>query len=100
MHDKLKISERKSEDAMTGKARNATKNLMLRTILAALLLSGFAVSALAGTSTKSFDFGAGGDNPTSRSHARTFTPPESVVIQVTVNYRSSGETSVPLVVEV
>ncbi len=45
----------------------------------------------AGTSTKTFDFGAGGDNPTFRSHSRTFAAPENVAIVVAVNYRAMGE---------
>lgn len=60
----------------------------------------FAVNSFAGSSTKTFDFGAGGDNPTFRSHARAFSPPQGVAIAVTVNYRTAGDALIALVVEV
>lgn len=54
----------------------------------------------AGTSTKTFDFGAGGDNPTFRSHSRTFAAPENVAIVVAVNYRAMGEAGAAMMVEI
>ncbi len=56
--------------------------------------------ARAGTSSKTFDFGAGGDNPTSRSHSRSFAAPEAVVIVVAVNYRTNGDEAIPIIVEI
>ncbi len=65
-----------------------------------LFLYVFIGAVYAGTSIKTFDFGASGDNPTSRSHSRTFAPPEKVAIVVAVNYRTNGETPVALVMEI
>lgn len=76
------------------------KNLISWAIFGWLIFSGFAVQAFAGTSIKTFDFGAGGDNPTFRSHARTFALPQSVAIVIAVNYRTAGETGVPVIIEV
>ncbi len=70
------------------------------TIFGWLILSGFVVQIFAGTSIKTFDFGAGGDNPTFRSHSRTFAPPEKVAIVVAVNYRTTGDAAIPIVVEI
>jgi hypothetical protein len=70
------------------------------TIFGWLILCGFVAQTLAGASTKTFDFGAGGDNPTFRSHSRSFTTPEKVAIVVAVNYRTAGETAIPIVVEI
>jgi hypothetical protein len=73
---------------------------MRQAIFGWLLLGGFTAQIFAGTSTKTFDFGAGGDNPTFRSHARTFAPPAGVAIVVAVNYRTSGEALIPIVIEI
>jgi hypothetical protein len=59
----------------------------------------------AGTSVKTFDFGAGGDNPAFRSHARTFPAPQGVAIAVAVNYRVAGgaataAAALPIVIEI
>jgi hypothetical protein len=59
-----------------------------------------AAPVFGGTATKTFDFGAGGDNPTSRGHARTFPVPQGVAAAVRVTYRTAGETPVPIVVEI
>lgn len=83
---------------MTGKF--VFKNLACCAGLGWLILSGFTVQALAGTFVKTFDFGTGGDNPTFRSHSRTFAPPERVAIVVAVNYRTAGDAPVPIVVEI
>jgi hypothetical protein len=66
-----------------------------------LILGGFAghISS-AGTATKTFDFGAGGDNPTHRSHARAFSPPAGVAVAVAVNYRTTSEAPILLAIEV
>lgn len=65
-----------------------------------LILSGLICPSFAGTLVKTFDFGAGGDNPTFRSQARAFAVPRSVAVAVTINYRTAGAASVALVVEV
>jgi len=66
-----------------------------------IFISVFAVGQTrGGTSSKTFDFGAGGDNPTFRSHARSFTAPQGVVIVVAVNYRTAGGAPVPIVLEI
>ena len=75
------------------------KFLAKLTIFGWLILSGFAFSALAGTSTKTFDFGVGGDNPTFRSHSRSFLVPQAVAIALKVNYRTTGDASIPITVE-
>lgn len=75
------------------------KNLMSLLGLAGLILSGLAGQIFAGTVTKTFDFGAGGDNPTFRGHSRSFATPEKVAIVIAVNYRVNGETPLSLVVE-
>ena len=75
------------------------KNLMSLLGLAGLILSGLAGQIFAGTVTKTFDFGAGGDNPTFRGHSRSFATPEKVAIVIAVNYRVNGETPLALVVE-
>lgn len=85
---------------MNDKLKFTSKNLIICAILVWSSLSGLAIKAAAGTSTKTFDFGAGGDNPSSRSHSRTFAPPENVAIVVAVNYRTTGETGVAIVVEI
>jgi hypothetical protein len=59
-----------------------------------------APQSAAGTANKTFDFGAGGDNPSFRSHARSFTVPQGVAIVVAVNYRTTGENLIPIVVEI
>ena len=70
-------------------------------LLAAFALLNLAmVPVIAGTSTKTFDFGTGGDNPTSRSHSRTFAAPDDVAIVVAVNYRATGEAGAGLIVEI
>lgn len=83
---------------MTGKF--VFKKLASWAIFVGLILSGFVGQTFAGTSTKTFDFGAGGDNPSSRSHSRTFAAPENVAIVVAVNYRTTSETDVAIVVEI
>lgn len=75
-------------------------NYIFRIGLLFCLFSSVAIQNLAGTSVKTFDFGVGGDNPTSRSHSRTFASPENVAIVVAVNYRTTGETGVAIVVEI
>ncbi len=75
-------------------------NYIFRIGLLFCLFSNAAIQSLAGTSVKTFDFGAGGDNPTSRSHSRTFAATENVAIVVAVNYRTTGETGVAIVVEI
>ncbi len=73
------------------KIMDSTKRQVSRKI-AAYLLAALAllnigiVRAAAGTSTKTFDFGADGDNPTWRSHSRTFAGTENVAIVVAVHY--------------
>ena len=57
-------------------------------------------AAFAGTSVKTFDFGAGGDNPTFRSHARTFALPQAVAAVVAVNYRTTGKAGISIIIEV
>ena len=59
-----------------------------------------ALAASGGTLVKTFDFGAGGDNPTARGHARSFLVPQGVAVAVRLNYRTSGEGSVPLTIEI
>lgn len=76
------------------------KNLVSWAGLIGLILSSFVSQTFAGTSTKTFDFGAGGDNPTSRSHSRTFAATEDVAIVVAVHYRTSGDIAIPIVVEI
>ena len=85
---------------MDNKFRYKSKNLIIYAILVWSVLIGFTVKSTAGTVTKTFDFGAGGDNPASRSHSRTFAAPENVAIVVAINYRTTGETSVAIVVEI
>lgn len=64
------------------------------------LFSNAVIQSLAGTSVKTFDFGAGGDNPTSRSHSRTFAATENVAIVVAVHYRTTGDDAIPIIVEI
>ncbi len=85
---------------MNGKLKLNGKTLIKIAILVWSVLSGLAINAAAGTIVKSFDFGAGGDNPTFRSHSRTFAPPEKAAIVVAVNYRTTGEGANQIVVEV
>ncbi len=80
---------------MNDQLKFATKSLLIF----ALLVSA-TISVVAGTSVKTFDFGAGGDNPTFRSHSRSFALPENVAVVVAVNYRTTGETEFPIVVEI
>jgi hypothetical protein len=75
------------------------KFLAILTCFSWLILSGLASQTLAGTSTKSFDFGAGGDNPTFRSHSRSFLVPQAVAIALKINYRTSGESPISITVE-
>jgi hypothetical protein len=86
----------KRRKAMNGKIRLWAK----LTIFGWLILCGLVAQIFAGTTTKTFDFGAGGDNPTSRSHSRTFAPLENVAIVVAVNYRTTGDGANPIIVEI
>lgn len=83
---------------MTGKF--ILENLVCWVGFAGLILNGFANQTFAGTTTKTFDFGAGGDNPASRSHSRAFAATENVAVVVAVNYRTTSETGVAVVVEI
>ena len=65
-----------------------------------LSLNALAIYSFAGTSTKTFDFGAGGDNPTFRSHSRSFLVPQAVTIALKINYRTAGDASIPITVEI
>ena len=85
---------------MNGKIIFTGKTFIKSAILVWSVLGGLAINTDAGTVVKTFDFGAGGDNPTFRSHSRTFAPPENVAIVVAVNYRATGEGANPIVVEI
>lgn len=85
---------------MSSKLKFTSKILITGAIFSWLVLSGFVVKSSAGTSIKTFDFGAGGDNPTFRSHSRTFAAPEKVAIVVAVNYRTTGDNALPIIVEI
>lgn len=85
---------------MSRKIRFDSRNLTIYIVFGWLFLSVFSGQAIAGTSTKTFDFGTGGDNPASRSHSRTFVSPSALTIIVAVNYRASGDTAIPIVVEI
>ena len=79
------------------------KNIGPTAILATaawLILCFSATESFGGTLVKSFDFGPGGDNPTARSHSRTFLVPEAVAVAVRINYRTASETPVALIVEI
>ena len=80
--------------------RQMSRKIVSFSLAAFALLSGSLVPSIAGTVNKTFDFGAGGDNPAFRSHSRTFAATENVAIVVAVNYRTTGETGVAIVVEI
>jgi hypothetical protein len=85
---------------MNGKLKFKGENLIRGAILVWSLLGSLAIYADAGTVVKTFDFGAGGDNPTFRSHSRTFAPPANVATVVAVNYRTTGDGVSPIIVEI
>ena len=88
---------------MDGTDRQTSRKIAGYLLAAFALLNLTTTPVIAGTSTKTFDFGAGGDNPTSRSHSRTFAAPENVAIVVAVNYRAvgeAGETGATIILEI
>ena len=85
---------------MNGKFKFTGKILIKSAIFVWSVLGGLAINADAGTIVKTFDFGAGGDNPTFRSHSRTFAPPENAAIVVAVNYRTTGDGAISIIVEI
>ncbi|MBA4123075.1 MAG: hypothetical protein H0X72_11510 [Acidobacteria bacterium] len=85
---------------MNGHKKLVVSRAAIFIVVVLLILSGSGETCFGGSSTKTFDFGAGGDNPTFRSHSRRFAAPENVAIVVAVNYRTTGETGVAIVVEI
>jgi hypothetical protein len=83
---------------MNGK--NFIKRLAVASAAALLVFSGLVTENFGGTSVKTFDFGPGGDNPTLRSHARSFLAPQAVALTLKINYRTAGEAPVPVMIEV
>ncbi len=80
--------------------KNFNKRFLGLATTALLILSGLATENIAGTSVKTFDFGVGGDNPTFRSHSRSFPIPQNVAVAIRINYRTNGENAIPIIVEV
>jgi hypothetical protein len=81
-------------------SRQINKNSVVFLSLMFSILYVFGGAAFAGTTTKTFDFGVGGDNPTFRSHSRVFFIPRDVAAAVRINYRASGAAPVPVVIEI
>lgn len=80
--------------------KNFIKRISSLAAATLLIFYGLAIESFGGTSVKTFDFGAGGDNPTFRSHSRTFLIPRAVAVAIRINYRTSGAAAVAVVIEV